>query len=322
MIRLTRRLAAVVVGTILLAGPATAQTITFTSLPQGTLINFQVTVLSNMLLAKTDLKVRVVPMRGTAAQVAAIERQRADLMLIDVTQAAAALQGKEAWKGRTVHNLRAVAQLLSFPVGLIVQKDAPYKRIADLKGLRFPAGFKAFPQGAILIRAMLATEGLTYDDVRQVPVPELIRAWNDFKARKIDVTSIVPQAPKTRELDAALGGVRFISLANTPKSLAALKAVRKDFYISLVKPAPFNTGVLEPTYFLTFDLAIAAGTHVSEDVIIKVAKAVHENKPMLAKAHATFRAFNPKRMGKKFAVLGYHAAAEKFLRQKGLWPKP
>ena len=69
-------------------------------------------------------------------------------------------------------------------------------------------------------------------------------------------------------------------------------------------------------------LTLAAGTHVSEDVIIKVAKAVHENKPMLAKAHATFRAFNPKRMGKKFAVLGYHAAAEKFLRQKGLWPKP
>lgn len=322
MIRSTRLLPAALAATLCLPlAQAAAQTVTFTSLPQGTLINFQVTVLSKMLLAQTDLKIRVAPMRGTPAQVAAIERGRAEFMLIDVTQAAAAIEGAESWNGRTIKRLRAVARMMSFPVGLMVKKAAPYRTVASLKGLRFPGGFKAFPQGEVLIRAMLATGGLNLKDVKEVPVPELIRSWNDFKAGKTDVTSIVPTAPKAKELEAALGGVRFIGIPNTPASIAAIKSVRKDFYLRHVKPAPFNTGVTEPIHMLAFDLAIATGTHVPDDVVAKVADAVRKNKAALAKAHATFRGFFPARMGKQFSVLKYHRAAEKYLRENKLWPK-
>ena len=301
-----------------LSGPAAAQTITFTALPQGPLTHFMVTVVSKMLLEKTDLKVRVAPMRGTAAQVAAIERGRAELMTIDVTQAAAALQGKEAWEGRPAKKIRAVAKLVSFPGGFIVKKNSPIRRIRDLKGKRLPGGFKAFPQGITLITAMLKTDGLTYGDVRQVLAPGLIRSWEDFKAGKTDSTNIAPTAPKTKEIDAALGGIRFLAIPNNAQTVAAIKSVRKDFYLQKYKPLPHMTGVVEPMHLLTFDMAIAAGTHVSDEVVAKVAKALHDNKATLAKGHAVLRGFFPARMGKKFAVLQYHKAAANFLKQKGL----
>lgn len=302
----------------ILSGTASAQTITFTSLPQGTITHFLVTVIAKMLLEKTDLKVRVAPMRGTSAQVAAIERGRAELMTIDVTQAAAALEGKEAWTGHPAKKLRSIAKLVSFPVGFIVKKSSPIRRIGDLRGKRIPGGFKAFPQGVTLIVAQLKTDGLTYDDVRQVLSPGLIRSWDDFKAGKTDSTSIAPTAPKTKEIDAAMGGIRFLPIPNNPRTVAAIKSVRKDFYLKLYNPAPHMTGVVEPTHLLTFDLAVATGSHVSDEVVAKVAKALHENKGSLVKGHAIFRGFFPKAMGKKFAVLEYHEAARKFLKQKGL----
>lgn len=321
MIRSIRMLVTVGATVILPVCQASAQTVTFTSLPQGTITHFMVSVISKMLLEKTDLKVRVAPMRGTGAQVAAIERGQAEFMTIDVTQAAAALNGLEEWKGRNIKGLRAVAKLVSFPIAIMVKDDSPYKTIADLKGKRLPGGFRAFRQGHFLIQAQLATAGLSYKDVKQVLAPGLIRSWDDFKAGKTDATSLAPTAPKAKELDAALGGVRLLTIPYNAKTVAAVKSVRQDFYLKKYTPAPFFTGLKEPGYLLTFDLAVATGANVPDEVVTKVVKALYENKEMLGKGHAILRGFFPAQMAKQFSVLKYHKAAEKFLKAKGVWPK-
>lgn len=322
MIKLIRLITVAAMGAGLVSGAASAQTVSFASLPQGSLIYFQATVISKMLLSKTDLKVRVTPMRGTEAEIAAVERGQAEFLIVDVTQAAAALGGREAFKGRAAKNLRAASMLVSFPVGFVVKKDSPIKRISGLKGKRLPSGWKAFNQAKVLMQAMLATGGLKLSDLKPVPTPGMIRAANDFKSGKSDGTVLTPTTPKTKELDAALGGVRFLDIGGSPASLAAVKSIRKDFYITKLTPKPFLTGIVAPTNMLTFDVALATGTHVSDETIYKVIKALHENKATLAKGHPTFRAFRPGNMGKRFSALNYHRAAEKFLKEKGIWPKP
>lgn len=319
MRKLTAVLAASAASAIL-AAPGHAQTISFASLPQGSLIYFQATVVSKMLLKQTDLKVRVSPMRGTEAEIVAIERGQAELSIVDVTQAAAAINGKEAFTGRPAKKLRSAGLLVSFPVGVMIQKDSPIRKISELRGKRLPSGWKAFNQGKILFQAMLKTGGLTFADVKGIPAPGLIRAANDFKAGKSDGTIMAPATPKARELKAALGGVRFIDLGGSPATAKAVKQIRQDFYIQHVTPAPHRTGVLEPIHMLSFDVALTTGSNVSDEIVYKVVKAVYENKKSLAKGHPTFRGFVPNKMAKKFSVLKPHRAAVKFFREKGIMP--
>jgi TRAP transporter TAXI family solute receptor len=304
------------------AGPASAQrTLTFASLPQGSILNLLSTIASKMLIDKTDIKVSVAPMRGTEAVIQAVDKGRAEFVFNDVTQLAAAINGKEYFKGRPVKHLRAIAKVVTFPVGFMVRKNSPIKTVQDLKGKRLPVGWKAFQQGLVLMQASLAAGGLTFKDIRGVPTIGLISAADDFKAGKTDATMIAPTAPKVREVDAAVGGVRFLSLGNGPKQLAAVKSIRKDFYITLVKPARFIPGVVKPTYMLAFDVALVTNDKLPDAVAYKVAKAFYENKATLVKGHPIFHGYFPKQSAKKFSVLRYHPGAIKFYKEVGIWKR-
>ncbi|HEX9836131.1 MAG TPA: TAXI family TRAP transporter solute-binding subunit, partial [Alphaproteobacteria bacterium] len=113
MIRLTRCFA-LAAAAALAADAASAQTVTFSALPQGSLINFQSTVMAKVFLDKTDLKIVVTPMRGPEAQIAAVNANEAQIMLTDASNAAAALNGQEAFAGRPMTNLRAIAKMVTF----------------------------------------------------------------------------------------------------------------------------------------------------------------------------------------------------------------
>lgn len=258
-------------------------------------------------------------MSGADATIRSVDTGDAEFSFSDVTLAAAALNGEEAFKGRPVKNVRAVAKLETFTVGIVVPKDSSIRTVQDVKGKRMSTGWNSFPQGRILNKAMLATGGLTVDDVVGVPTPELIRAADDLKSGKVDATIYAPQAPKMKEVDAAIG-VRFLSLPNTPQAVAAVKNVRQDFYLTHLTPRRGLTGVLEPIDTLAFDLAVTTGAQVKDEVVYKVVKAIHDNGAELKKASPTFGSFRTDDMAKQFSTLRYHPAAIKYYREQNMWP--
>jgi TRAP transporter TAXI family solute receptor len=317
----TRTLVGAAVALGLSAGPASAQrTLTFASLPQGSILNLLSTIASKMLIDKTDIRVSVAPMRGTEAVIQAVDKGRAEFLFTDVTQAAAAIRGQEYWKGRPAKHLRAIAKIVTFPTGFMVQKDSPIKTIADLKGKRIPTGWRAFQQALPLMQAALAAGGLTFKDIKGVPTIGLITAADDFKAGKTDAGFIAPFAPKTREVASALGGIRFLDIGDGPAQLKAVKSVREDFYIVLLKPSMHIPGIAKPTHLLAYDTALATNDRVPDEVAYKVAKAFYENKAILAKGHPMFRGFFPKQAAKQFSALKYHPGAIKFYKEVGIWP--
>ena len=60
------------------------------------------------------------------------------------------------------------------------------KTIADLKGKRVPLGFSAMRTIDTLVKAILATGGLTEKDVTPVMVPNVIRDADDFASGASD----------------------------------------------------------------------------------------------------------------------------------------
>ena len=83
---------------------------------------------------------------------------------------------------------------------------ADIQKITDLKGKRVPMGFSAMRTIDNLVRAILATGGLTEKDVVPVMVPNVIRDADDFASGASDVLFFAFGAPKVREVDATVGG--------------------------------------------------------------------------------------------------------------------
>ena len=70
---------------------------------------------------------------------------------------------------------------------------------------------------------MLATGGLTPGDLKTVMVPNVVRGVDELIAGRVDVTVFAIGGAKVAEADAALGGIRFLPLDNSPAARAALK---------------------------------------------------------------------------------------------------
>ena len=89
-----------------------------------------------------------------------------------------------------------------------VRKDSGMYKIADLKGKRVTMGYSAMRNIDLVTRAMLASAGLTEADVKPVLVPNVVRSADDFVAGNSDMFFFAFGAPKVREVDATVGGIR------------------------------------------------------------------------------------------------------------------
>jgi uncharacterized protein len=303
----------------LVAAPVSAQTIGMATLPPGAILNITAQVLSKVVQKKSKLKMRVLPFRGGAAVLAAVNAKRAEFGLTDIANMTGSTQGIAEFTGRPQKNLRVAMRLRPLRVGFFVRKSSSIKSIADIKGKRFPTRWSAFPNAITLANAILGTAGLSMKDVKGVPVTQIIRAANDFKAGKLDVGFFAIGAPKMAEVNSAVGGIRFISIANTPAARAAVSKVRPDYHLELVKPSPINAGILGPTYVLAVDTVVSVGTHVPNEVVEKFLEAVYSSKAELVKGHPLFRAFSPAIMGRRYSIAKHHPGAIAFYKKKGLW---
>ena len=84
--------------------------------------------------------------------------------------------------------------------------------IADLKGKRVAMGYSAMRNIDKAARAMLATAGLTEADVKPVLVPNVVRSADDFMAGNADMFFFAFGAPKVREVDVTVGGIRVLDI--------------------------------------------------------------------------------------------------------------
>jgi uncharacterized protein len=313
--------ATVAVAAVSAAIAASAQTVGFATIPVGSINNVQTQVMAKVIQGHTDLKIRVTPLGGTTATLAAVQTKSADFSIADVNDLASALGGKFGYR-QALPDLRLVLNILPFALGIIVRKDSDIKSVADLKGLRYPVGWQAFPNGVPLSRGVLASAGLGLKDLVGVPTSGLIPAANDFKAGKSDATLTAAGAPMVAEINAAIrGGVRFLSLEKSAKNLARIKKIRPEYDFMTLKPSPRLAGVVGTTNFLRVDLTIVTATHVPDATVYKFVKAMYENKKDLVKGHPSFHGYFPdKRMAKQFGSATYHPAAIKFFKEKGIWP--
>src|SRR3954462_8048840 len=88
------------------AAGAAAQTVGFATLPPGSILHAQASVIAKVVQDNSKLQVRVIGYGGEAPILEAVQSQKADFLLLDVGEIAEAQRGEGNWKGKPHPNLR------------------------------------------------------------------------------------------------------------------------------------------------------------------------------------------------------------------------
>ncbi|WP_244426681.1 TAXI family TRAP transporter solute-binding subunit [Sinorhizobium sojae] len=297
--------------------PATAQVSSIATPPQGSVWNTMSSVIAGQARESSNLRMVVQPYGGNAQMMQALNEGIAEFALNDVNDAISAVAGSGEYSA-ALPNLRAVARINPFPVGLYVKESSGMTKVADLAGKSVPSGWDGFPIARSHITAILAAGGLTWDDVKQVPVPELIRGSDDMASGRVDSAFFAVGGPKVAEIDASVGGVRFLAVEANDENLAKIQAVRPAFYFSEIAPAPARVGVEEPTMFVTWDNVLLAGSHVPDEQVKSFLAVIFDNVEAIGTAYPPLRALNVETAYKSYPGLEYHPGAVAFFEERGI----
>lgn len=295
-----------------------AQTVSISTLPPGSINNVQTQAIAKVVQEKAGMQMRVITFNSPAASMGAVQAGEAAFTFMSNDEVGIAVRGKDEHTGKPLDKLQLAVTVFPFKVGVLVRDDSDIKTVADLKGKRFPTGWQGFPQGIALSNAILATAGLSLDDVDGVPTANLLRAADDFKAGRLDATVFAVGAPKMAEIDASVK-IRFLSLDGSDQAKTAMAAIRPEYTVAPQVPLPHLNGVKGETNLMQYAMTVAASKDVDEETVYKVVKAIHENKEGLVAAHPSFNAMNPDNIAVQQADVTYHPGAVRYYKEIGIW---
>ncbi|MFL5039517.1 MAG: TAXI family TRAP transporter solute-binding subunit [Xanthobacteraceae bacterium] len=285
------------------AAPARAQTYGLATMQPGTLNHTTGSAIAKVLKEKASMNALVQPTAGESVIIPLVGRGEAELGIAN------ALEVSVATEGARLPELRLIGALHPLPTAYFVRKDTSMRTVADLRGKKVVYGFSAQRVLDIVMRAMLATGGLTEKDISPVLVPNVIRGADDFVAGAADMFYFAFGAPKVREVDATVGGIRAIEIPES--GMDAARKLYPDGYLAPAAPGPFYIGVEKPMGVYTWDNMLFTHAKVKDDVVYKMIDTMAKNQDDLVAVQPALRTFSPQALYKKYNV-PYHPGALKY----------
>lgn len=294
----------------LCAAPAAAQTLGFATMQPGTLNHTSASAIAKVLKDKAGLNVVVQPTAGESVLIALVARGEAEFGIANIFEVEAAKKANP--------DLRLIGSLHPLRGAFWVRKDTPMKTIADLKGKKVVMGFSAMRTLDPMIKAILATGGLTEKDVTPVLIPNVIRGADDFTSGSADMFFFAFGAPKVREVDATVGGIRALEIPAS--GMPAAKKILPEGYLTPAAPNPFFVGVDHPMGVYTWDNMIFTNNKVSDDAVYKLIDTLEKNKADLVSIQPALREFSAAALYKSYDI-PYHPGALKYFKEHNIQAK-
>ncbi|HXG53135.1 MAG TPA: TAXI family TRAP transporter solute-binding subunit [candidate division Zixibacteria bacterium] len=306
--------------------PAQAQlpkAVTVGSNPPGSLFYALASGLSKVVTEGSPIQAQVQPHAGTSTFLPLINSGEMDFGVVNAVDMGLAYQGPNRLKigGRNpfphVPNTRLIMRGSPLRSSLIVRKDSPIKTIQDVKGKRVTGEYPAQLAVWYNVFGSLSNGGLTWNDVKVVPVPAVNEGVDALVQGRADVTTHAIGSAKVKEADAAVG-IRYISLDCSPEGEARIKKAVPGYYLTVVK-AGSSTGIVEDTCTYTYDIYLVGHKGLSDAAVQAVLGAIWDNIAKLPPLHPGFREWTRERAVSPEATMPYHPAAVQFFKGKKAW---
>jgi hypothetical protein len=282
----------------------------FATLPPGTLNYTTSAAVAKVLKEKAGMNILVQPTAGDTAIIPMVNRGEAEIGISNIMEVADGYNGGQK-------DLRIIAAVHAYRTPFFVRKDSNMHTVADLKGKRVAMGYSAMRNIDKVGRAQLAASGLTEKDIKPVLVPNVVRGADDFVSGASDMFNFAFGAPKVREVDATVGGLRVLSVDES--GMPAARKVMPYGYLTEVKPGPVFIGVEKPMKVYSFDALIFTNDKVSDDVVYKFLAALDKYKADVVAIQPVLREFTLPFAYKAYDI-PYHPGAVKYFKEHNIQP--
>lgn len=308
---------------------ALPRNINFATHAVGTVFNAAGTGLAKVGTDHGPIRIVVQPFSGPPAWVPSMNRDgKPETGIINAVDAWQAYTGKitprplppgapELRPPYTSHpNLRLLMLGTNLFTGVLVRADSPIKSLADLKGKRFTWGYPAFPANILTGLSTLATAGMAIQDVRPVPVPEVVSGVRALMEGRVDAAIAAVGMGIVSEADARVG-VRFLPAGEDPKGIRVAQGIMPGGDVSVRRAGP--AGVKVDTPIWSYGIAVVVSTHMPDEVAYALVKTWWEHWKELEPVHPQLRGWSPDRFVQATATIPYHPGAIRLYREQGTW---
>ncbi|HSF05250.1 MAG TPA: TAXI family TRAP transporter solute-binding subunit [Methylomirabilota bacterium] len=319
-----RLLAALALATsMLIAAPAAAQkAASIGTNPPGSVFYAIGSGLAKVVADTGAMQLAVQPYAGTSTFVPLLESGELDFGVNNAVDMGLVYRGP-SFKigGRNPFpagpSLRLVMRGAPLMIAPVVRRDSPIKTVADMRGKRVTGEYPANLAIWYNIFGWLASAGMTWSDVRVVPVPALNDGIDALVQGRADVSSYALNGAKVREADAAVG-VRHASIDCSPEGEKRLRAAVPGYYPRRV-PKGGAVAVVDDMCAVAYDIYVVAGKGVSDALVEGVLRATWEHPDKLVPIHPIFKEWVRERLANAEVTMPYHPAAVRFFTERGVW---
>ncbi|HCQ66413.1 MAG TPA: hypothetical protein DIU07_15240 [Rhodobacteraceae bacterium] len=310
------RIATLIISLALVSGPGYSQSITVATTGNGTAIYFYGLAVAKAAREIEGLDLRPKPYTSAGQGAVFVNRGEDDFGLFNAIVLREAYEGRAFYEGRALENLRLVARLVPFQITFGASGASGISSVEDLQGKRFPTGFDATAFGDRLYVAMLATGGLTPDDVVPVRVSDWAALGKAFVRGDIDVNGMVIGSATVEKYAQQVDGYHAVSLGASAEAEARLHDLFPDSRLVTLDPEDGLTGVLQPVVVMEYDYWIYAHKDTADTAVTGILESLIAGGEVLTSVSADFRAFDPAAMYQDIGI-PFHPAAAAFFTANG-----
>ncbi len=291
--------------------------------PAGSLFYSVASGLAKVISGAGPMQAVVQPYTGSSTFLPLLDSGEIDFGIVNAVDMGLAFQGarlKIGGKNPLPHspNTRLIMRGSPLLTSLVAKKDGPVKTVADVKGKRVTGEYPAHLAVWFSVFGSLATGGLTWEDVKVVPVPAVNEGIDALVQGRADVSNHTVASAKIKEADAAIG-VRFVSLDCSPQGEARLKKAVPGYYLTTLK-AGHSNGITVDTCVQAYDMYLVGHKGLSNEHVNAALKAIWDNVDKLAPLHPSLQEWTRERAIDPDATMAYHPAAVQFYKERKAWP--
>ena len=300
------------------APDARAEVLALAADKPGTTFNAMASGIAKVVDESGAANLLVRPYAGPAAWAPLLDKGEVKLGAISAISTWQAFNGKGEIK-TPLKNIRILRSGEgSLMLGFIAGAKSDIRELKDLRGKRVSSNFGGHIGIQSSIQGELAIAGLTWDDVKPVPVVGANDGIDALVANRLDVTWASLGQPQAREADVKIG-IRYLPIPNTPESLKTLR--QKVFPAAQIVVAKKGTvpGLEDDTPMLSYDAYLVANKDLPDATVTKILTALWDKTDELVKVQRSLAGFAHKAAVTDAPVAPYHPAAVAFYKSKGLW---
>ncbi len=293
--------------------------------PVGGSYNAVGTGLAKVISDNSSIKVIVQPSAGQNAYLPLVDTGELDLAVHSVVSLSWAYAGVNGYE-KPHKNLRTLVRGHDAPsMTLVVRADSGIKSIKDLRGKRVAGEYGGAMEIQQMVTAGLESVGLTWNDVRVVPVPDPASAIRALQEGRVDAAfGANPNGAQLLEVDSGIplnalnfGDLPIEQAGNPPKELIDVLQKRvPGAYLFLQK----KVGYLKAdTVGIKYAVGLSASSKLSAAAAYEITKTLYENYQELHPIYPMLSMWTQGTMFDPNPTAPYHEGAVRFWKEKGLW---